>query len=212
MGLIDVLKDITIRKNLLLKLIINKKDTYLYKTGWIRSYRMKQPVNLVGEPQPWLALSCNFFLERRLKNSFDLLEYGSGNSSLYFSKKCRTVTSIESDQAWYNHVKNNSPANVNLIYSEALTYHQKANDLHQTYDIILIDGINREACFDASIGLLKSGGIVILDDSDRPEYASIMEKAKNMDFKSIAFFGLALGSFRMKTTTIFYKANNCLDI
>ena len=93
------LKDMTIRKSYFLKLWLNKKETYLWRSGWIKSYQEKRPVNLDGEAQPWLSLPFNKFLDPRLKSTMSVFEYGAGNSSIYLSLKGLKVWSVEHDES-----------------------------------------------------------------------------------------------------------------
>lgn len=103
--MMDLLKILTIRKYWWLKFVGDQKHTFLYQTGWIQSFKEKRPVNLNGETLPWLSQSIIFFLEDRLKPDFRVFESGSGNSTLWFSKKGIAVDSIEHDVSWYEMIK-----------------------------------------------------------------------------------------------------------
>ena len=58
------------------------------------------------------------------------------------------------------------------------------------FDILIIDGIKRNECFDNSIQYLKDDGIIIWDDSSRNSYAVSFERLKSLGFKRLAFEGL----------------------
>jgi predicted O-methyltransferase YrrM len=45
----------------------------------------------------------------------------------------------------------------------------------QYFDIVLVDGRARSACVEAALPKIKSGGLMILDNAERKEYASIHE-------------------------------------
>jgi hypothetical protein len=51
---------------------------------------------------PWLAFGAIDYLEQWLTNDMEVFEYGSGSSTLYFSKRAKRVTSVEHNEHWYN--------------------------------------------------------------------------------------------------------------
>ena len=212
--MINFIKDITIRRFWILKLFLNKKQTFLYKSGWIDSFKAKKPVDKNGNPVPWLSISSLMFLDDRLKKSFRILEYGAGNSSLYFAEKCLSVDSIEHDKVWYEIIrKNHSQANSKIyLFSLGDEYVNAINNLRDDYDIILIDGRQRNECTIFSVDYLSSSGVLILDDSERERYLPAIDFLKEKGFKEIKFWGFNLGSVELKATSIFYKENNCLGI
>ncbi len=77
--------------------------------------------------------------------------------------------------------------------------------LGQKFDIILIDSIKRFECIKSTFNLLKPGGILILDDSQRSSYRKIFEFLTEKNFHYQNFVGIAPGQLNLKSTTIFYK-------
>ena len=55
-------------------------------------------------------------------------------------------------------------------------------------------------------------GVIILDDSERKEYQQTFELMKQEGFKSLTFTSIKPLAFKLASTTVFYKKNNCLDI
>lgn len=212
--MINWLKNITIRRFWLLKLIWNKRDSYLYQTGWIKSFKKKQPVDNSGNEIPWLSLPCVHFLDARINNSMKVFEYGLGNSTFWFSKRVKEVISVDHDEAWYNFVKKKLVSdNVKLLYSDIeLDYINKSSAFGQKFHIIIIDGRKRvESCM-VGINNLTPDGVVIFDDSQREEYYPALKHMVGKGFKRIDFWGMNAGSIDFKCTSIFYKENNCLAI
>ena len=207
------LKDITIRKSYYLKLWLNKKQTYLWNSGWIKSYQEKRPVNLKGEAQPWLSLPFIKFLESRLNKDMTVFEYGSGNSSIYLSSKGLEIWSVEHNEAWYQKIKSFNLAN-HHIYYQALeeSYIDFIYTLDRKYDLIIIDGRQRLDCIKPSVEHLSGNGVIVFDDLDRDRYQKAYNLFSGYGFKHIDFWGMALGSFRMKCTSIFYRQENILKI
>ena len=59
---------------------------------------------------------------------------------------------------------------------------------------------------------LSVDGELVLDDSERPEYEEARVFLKQKGFKELSFSGISPGLFYLKATSVFYKAENCLDI
>ena len=214
--IISFIKDGTIRKYPLLKLWRNRKSSYLYLSGWERSFKEKRPVTLEGEPIPWLSLPMVKLLEERLRDTHTVFEYGSGNSTLFFTSRVWQVVSIEYDEKWKQEIQGqiNSPK-VQIYYFDYRDpeYVNSIRSLSEDrYSIVLIDGRNRVECCKAAVSKLKDDGVILLDDSHRPRYREGYDFVLAKGFKKLDFWGMGPGSIGLKCTTVFYRPNNCLDI
>ncbi|MCA0389103.1 MAG: class I SAM-dependent methyltransferase [Bacteroidetes bacterium] len=187
---------------------------YLYDTGWIRSLIAKMPVDVNGEAIPWVTLSFYEFMKTRMKKDFDVFEFGSGNSSLWFSKVVNTVTAIEHDEAWFKKMNLNLPKNVKIILSkdDSAIYPGELLKYDYKFDIITVDANHRNECLFVAPERLKEKGVIILDDSEREEYLPGINFLLGKGFRKIDFYGIASGFIHHKATTVFYKQGNCLDI
>ncbi len=209
--MIDFLKSITIRKYWILQVILSKNN-YLKTSGWTTSFKSKKSVNASGAPIPWFTLPAIDFIDSRLHGDISVLEYGSGNSTLYFCRKCAKVTTIEDNTEWYNYVKSNIPGNGHIVNSTISDYPIQLKLLGLKPDIIIIDGKLRQECITELRNYHQKPSIIILDDSERKAYHNSIHNLKSDGYKSIEFWGIAPGLFYKKCTTIFYQKQNCLDI
>jgi len=50
---------------------------------------------------PWITFEAKEWLDKFLKQDMTVFEYGSGGSTLFFSKKVKNLISIEHDKTWY---------------------------------------------------------------------------------------------------------------
>jgi hypothetical protein len=187
-------------------------DGYLVESGWVESARRKRPVDKNGEPTPWFTTNFVAFLDSRLKPDFNVLEFGAGNSTMYFARRVKSVTSIEDNPHWYNELKSRLPANAKLSLLSGQAYHSAAATLGGKYHVIVVDGSDRYQCAANSLGSLEPGGVIILDNSLRPEYRPIYELLAKNGFRHIDFWGMAGGSRKHNCTTVFYRSGNCLGI
>lgn len=187
---------------------------YFEEKGWNLSYKRKESVDALGDPIPWLTYSFLDFLHGRLTNQMTLFEYGSGNSTLYFSKKVKKVDSVEDDLDWLNKINSLLPDNATIHHHslDSADYERAILKNEEKYDIILIDGRKRVACIKNSIERVKSDGVIILDDAERSEYSEAYRFMNENGYKHIPFSGIAIGAIHHKITTVFYRQNNCLGI
>lgn len=191
---------------------------YLIEIGWWNSWINKSPVNQNNEAIPWVTYSFISFIEERLTKHMTMFEFGSGNSTQFYSKKVKNVVAIENDFDWYNKLLVKLPENVKLTYKSIENdkgdeYAMAVLEQNLNYDLIIVDGRYRVKCITNSIHKLKKGGIIILDDSEREKYQEGVNLLKNNGFKQLDFWGISPGFIGYnKCTSLFYKEHNCLNI
>lgn len=192
-----------------------KQSGYLHDIGWTNSIKTREVVDVDGKPLPWDTYPFIQFIGPRLNNKLTIFEFGSGNSTHYYSKRVTSVTSVEHDKLWYDKIKSAMPANVNLFYSELSAggeYCHYAARTNQHYDVIIVDGRDRVNCCINSLPALNGGGVIVLDDSEREKYAGAHTFLTKEGFKKIDFWGTAPAIEYLKCTTIFYRPGNILGI
>lgn len=189
---------------------------YLTPKGWFLSRFLSTPVDQHNSPLPWFTYASIHFITQKLENtSFKVFEYGSGNSTLWFAPKVKSMLSVEHDKVFFDLKKNEISALSNVAY-ECIPleegYSAKILEFTNEFDIIVIDGRDRVACAKNCINALKEDGIVIWDNSDRTEYEEGYEHFRQNGFKKINFQGLGPINHREWETSIFYRSNNCFNI
>ena len=131
-------------------------------------------------PVPWLTEGAISFLEDFLtKNpSAKVLEFGSGASTIWFAKKKVKLFSVEHNLKWYNKINNilqNDPscAPIQYFFRPRPYYTICETFPDEFFDLILVDGRNRKGCIYFSLPKLKKGGVLMLDNAERPYYFSV---------------------------------------
>jgi hypothetical protein len=121
-----------------------------------------------------------------------MLEWGSGTSTVWFAEHLpadATLLSIEHDREWFGRVRSmlaghdcvglrcHPPAGIlgpNASVGEErpdlLRDYIHAADADGAFDVILVDGVARDACLEHARALLKPGGTIFLHDAQRPWY------------------------------------------
>ena len=118
-----------------------------------------------------------------------LFEFGSGYSTLFYSKLVRTVISVEHDKVWFNLMESKIPDNVSLIYKEKDidgNYCRSITEFKQEFDVVVVDGRDRVNCAKQAIGKVSKIGVIILDDSGRERYLEAIDQAKKKEFHALA--------------------------
>lgn len=188
-------------------------EGYLYSTGWFRSYIEQVPITKDGSPLPWYTYSFIDFFEKRLRPEFEVFEYGCGNGTLYYSNRVKYVESVEHNKQWYDCISKNCPPNTNIRFIPLSTngdYHKAVTSSGKKFNIIVIDGRDRNKCIRHIENAISDDGIVIFDNSNRPEYEDGIKFLESSGYRHIEFTGLYPGSLTEGCTSVFYKDNNCL--
>lgn len=200
---------------LLRSLLFSRHNGYLVNTGWIKSFLLKEPLDIDGKPIPWLSYPAISFLSERLNKNMILFEYGSGNSTIYYSQRVKKVIAVEHNKAWFEKIKNHLNKKAEIIFKEINEdgdYCRIIKSTNEKYHVIIIDAEDRINCIKNCLDNLSENGVIVLDDSERKEYTEGIEFLKQNKFKRIDFWGISAGLMHQKATTIFYKETNCLDI
>jgi hypothetical protein len=185
--------------------------------GWFKSFYTKKAINAQGKPIPWFTYSAIHFLAARLKPEFEVFEYGCGNSTLWLAERVKSIDAVEGDKDWVEYLKPKMPSKVKIIHhlvkeNENGKYAQAISETGKSYDIVIVDGRDRNNCVMQSERFLKENGILILDNSDRPDYQAGINFLLNKGYKKIDFIGNTSIVAMNSSTTIFYRPNNCLGI
>lgn len=187
----------------------------LREEGWFRSIREQASIDAQGNPLPWITYSAIEFLAPRLKPHMHVFEFGCGGSTRWWAERVERVVSCEHDRSWYERVAPQLPANVELHHvplDPPGEYCRTAQRSGETFDLIVIDGRDRVNCALASLDSLKPDGVILWDNSDRPDYEQGYQALFERGFKKLEFRGMAPMVGIKNETGVFYRPDNCLGI
>lgn len=162
---------------------------------WLRSLLSIYDLeDLLRYDVPWWTFAAAdrvaVFLDERPQAR--VFEWGSGASTVWLSRRAGTVTSIEHDAEWAEIVGPVLPPNAGVQVvspvaalgdpGEQLSdkagfegldfrdYVAAVDDIDGTFDLVVVDGRARNACFHRAITRLAPGGVLVFDNVDRQRY------------------------------------------
>jgi len=189
-------------------------EGYLARTGWVRSVLTERIVDAGGNPLPWMSTPFTDFIEPRLHKGLRIFEYGAGASTLFFAHCAKEVLSVEHDASFAASIKLQLPLNARVVVC-AEGSDDYINAVIRTSDrphLVSVDGRDRVRCVITALHQLAEDGVLVLDDSERPEYIQAIVAIKEAGFRSLEFWGIAPARIEHKCTTVFYREANVLGI
>lgn len=131
---------------------------------------------------PWLVAEAIALLESWLGKDDVVVEFGSGRSTRWLASRVARVISVEHDPTWYARVaaelKAGGVHNVEYHHAavapgadselrEAAYLRPASEALGRPADMILVDGILRDAAAIWALEHVRRGGIVVIDNVNR---------------------------------------------
>jgi len=185
------------------------------RIGFVESQLRGESIDRFGMPLPWLSPSVLGLLEAHVPAGLSILEYGSGNSTLWWSKRASRVVAVEHDSEFHARLASRLPGNVVSILapdSPDGVYEQAPARFGRVFDVIVIDGARRVECACACLAFLNPQGVIIFDNADRKDVLPGLEYLRKQGFRSIEIPGFCSLITWSNTTAIFYRDGNCLGL
>ena len=170
--------------------------------GQYRSIASGQSIDRAGMPIPWYSYPAIEYIRQLDFSDKAVFEYGSGNSTLFWAARSKSVVAVEDDHAWYERVRQSLPDHVEYLLKPAKDdYVSAISNVAGPFDVIIIDGSHRYDCAVAALPHLASDGFVILDNSDWKTKTSQLLRDADLIEVDMSGFGPING---YTTTTSFY--------
>lgn len=159
--------------------------------------------------KPWFVHCSIEFLEGRIQPDWLCFEWGCGGSTVWLAELAQYVVSMEHNGDWYDKVsgwlreynlQDKVELNCQPLDGNYAGYILKFPDNH--FDLIEIDGRQRAACTLNAIAKLKSGGILVIDNSEREEYQDSINAANIKRWEHVDFYS---GWSDGWTTSVYFK-------
>jgi hypothetical protein len=152
------------------------------------------------------------FIEKYLTKDDVLLEWGSGNSTLYFSGIVKKVITIEHDIDWVNtlsdvinaynvdnieihQISAHSPEPIPCRYEQFKDYIEYVKKNEFKFTKVLIDGRARKYCAKSIWDYIDEETIVFIHDFNRPDYQMTLKYYNILD---VDFNGQGIAALKIK--------------
>lgn len=132
---------------------------------------------------PWLTKPFLDILKTWNLSQWNVFEWGTGYSTLWFSKHCKKLYSVEVNPFFYkivsDSIKDLKITNCEYILFNMLVddhpqikesqkqYAQLIKDTKEIFDCVIVDGSARNVCGVFAKPFIKSGGVLILDNANQ---------------------------------------------
>lgn len=144
-----------------------------------------------GRPVPWFSSSCVRWLVTLHLDGKRVMEYGGGNSTVWFAQSGATVECFERDKEWQARITEMAgPSATNIRFVD------KFEDTD--YDLAVVDVHNRIDHLQDALSRVTPDGIVIFDDSNW--YPRLFGSLNG--YLSFHFWGWSAGFHGLKCTTV----------
>jgi hypothetical protein len=189
--------------------------SFSLQTGHFRSALSSKAIDAQGNPIPWYSYAALDLLRARACKfaGRSVLEFGAGQSTLWWARQAEKVVSFEADASWYAHLSKEIPANVSLyLVDDKLPEFEKLVPADARFDVIIVDGLNRAIAAAKSYQMLKPGGLFILDNAEGFWGAEgsypILDLMRNAGFARVDFYGISPANIMPSCTSFFFR-NTC---
>ena len=182
----------------------------LYRKGHFRSSFAMLAVDRNGCPLPWYTYPCIDFLRFRDFSTKRILEFGAGQSTVWWGSVAKSVLAFEGDNNWVTELNRRVPAKVSVKLVDMSSSATCLRDIRATlkvadqlkYDIVVIDGLYRSEVVPIAMEIVSPNGAIICDNA---EGYRIYEAFSSSQFRRIDFYGNAPGILLQHCTSIFFK-------
>jgi hypothetical protein len=186
------------------------------RTGHLRSSLTGSIVDRHGDPLPWYSQPAIDLLRAIDFSDRDVLEFGAGQSTLWWQARARSVASFEASREWYDKTATRIGANVEL-FALKTDDERSIVDLDgqleraigdRRFDVIVVDGVDRLATARRALRRLTDDGVVIVDNSDERAAdgtCPILALFRDAGLRRIDLYGLAPGNLYSHCTSLQFR-------
>jgi predicted O-methyltransferase YrrM len=158
-----------------------------YPAAWLRARTGRTP------ERPWIVPAAIGWLRRRIRADWSVLELGAGRSTVWFARRTRSVLSFEDNEFWADETRGRlrelGLENVELRQLAVERFAAEVEALSdESFDLVVVDfleapAVTRIDVLKPTMKKVKPGGLLLLDDSDRPGYAEAFELLEGWRFR-----------------------------
>lgn len=186
-------------------MLVNQMRNHLFTSGWLNSLARGKPVNAHNQPIPWITYAAIDFLDTVVKPDWNVFEWGSGFSTMWWSTKVKSVLAAEDSLDWQKEVSKGLPPNAKVMFGGNV---QDYLDVYRNapvdkFDVVVIDGTFRADCAKIACDKLAEGGIILFDNSDVMDNDEGLQFLTDKGLIRLDFWGLIPSYLYKNCTSVF---------
>jgi predicted O-methyltransferase YrrM len=180
-----------------------------YPAAWWRARRGETP------ERPWIVPAAIGYLRRRIRSDWSVLELGAGRSTPWFARRAGRVLSLEDNEFWADETRGRlRQLGLQTVDLRRLPVEDFAAEVDAladvSFDLVVVDfleapTVTRIDVLKPALRKVRPGGLLLLDDSDRPGYSEAFELLEGWRFRK--FVGVKDGWPEACETGIFRRPN-----
>lgn len=173
---------------------------------------------------PDMAEPALAWINEHIEPADTLFEWGSGGSTFWFADRVKRIYCVEHHPAFFRYVKEHylyeNYENIHMLFApedikphsafidpfDERSYKRYCETIEsypsRSFDWIIINGKARSACLDASFSVIKHGGIIIMNDTNKIQHKSAVNKHLSKVSEVHEFKGYKLPYTHQGCTTI----------
>jgi SAM-dependent methyltransferase len=178
-----------------------------YPAAWWRARRGETP------ERPWIVPAAIGYMRRRIGSDWSVLELGAGRSTPWFARRAGRVLSLEDNEFWADETRGRLRQlgldNVDLRRLPVEDFAAEVDGLADaSFELVVVDfleapTVTRIDVLKPALRKVSPGGLLLLDDSDRPGYSEAFELLEGWRFRK--FVGVKDGWPEACETGIFRR-------
>ncbi len=143
-----------------------------------------------------LNASMDYFAEKTV------LEFGSGQSTLWWSQHAKRVIAVEFNEAFARRMQHRlrGVPNAEIVIGQDYTRLSKS-----CFDVVSIDGFPRIEATRFIVGKIATDGLIIVDNSDVQSLNEVCRLLAAAGYYRVDFFGHSPGAYFKQCTSIFFQ-------
>jgi hypothetical protein len=185
---------------------------FAYVTGHLRSSLRSKALDKHGVPIPWYTYPAIELLKAKSFDGRNVLEFGAGQSTLWWAQRADSVVSFETDPRWYEQIRRQLPSNASVYLADVdMTRFEEFVPIGASYDVVIVDGMNRLAEATKSFERVREGGVFILDNSEGywgpAGTYPVIDLLANAGYARIDFYGFSPANIVQHCTSFFFRGS-----
>jgi len=183
---------------------------FSFKSGHFWSALKSRAVDRRGRALPWYTYPMIEYLSQLDFSDADVLEFGGGQSTMWWCERAKSVTTLESNSAWQAELARRTTGRATVLKVASPADAARRLGI-QNFDVIVVDDGSasgpggRVDNARTAFSRLKPGGLIVVDNSDAGYTHPISLEANQAGWARIDFIGLVPGSFGVSCSSLLFR-------